>query len=314
MIEQRASGASGTAPWIVDDGRRMRGVEGSLRIQEIRDGLMRHGGARPTVASVDDAKLRETLLTLHEPDYLRALCELPSTEPAAIAELAPPDLAPDTPVSAELVEAAHEGVRAAIAAAQALLDGARVAYALCRPPGHHAGPGWLAGYCYLNNAAAAARTLREGGVDAVGILDIDLHYPNGTAAMLARIGNARLCSLHASPVRNVACEAALPLREHEQLVAFAEDPDPESYLQALAASLDALAASTSALVVSLGYDTVQGDPHGCWSFHPAVFERIGSLLGACGRPLCVVQEGGYELGSLAACAEAFASGLLDGRR
>ncbi len=73
-----------------------------------------------------------------------------------------------------------------------------------------------------------------------------------------------------------------------------------------------LADSSKALVVSLGYDIVAGDPHGSWAFSPPIFDQIGRLLAATGLPVCTIQEGGYALGSLAECSHAFASGLLDG--
>jgi acetoin utilization deacetylase AcuC-like enzyme len=63
-------------------------------------------------------------------------------------------------------------------------------------------------------------------------------------------------------------------------------------------------------VVSLGYDTVAGDPHGSWDFGPEIFTEIGALLARSGLQVCVVQEGGYSLPALAACSHAFATGLL----
>ncbi len=180
------------------------------------------------------------------------------------------------------------------------------------PPGHHAGPAFLAGYCYLNNAAAAVRTLHEEGVRPVGILDLDLHYPNGTAALVQEIEGARLHSLHAAPVTNVAAGTVLPQAADERVVAFGEAPDPETYLAEVEASIGELRAGAAALVVSLGYDTVAGDPHGCWNFEPLVFTAIGRLLAAAELPVCVIQEGGYALPLLAECSEAFARGLLGG--
>jgi len=78
----------------------------------------------------------------------------------------------------------------------------------------------------------------------------------------------------------------------------------------MSSSADELSASAEALVLSLGFDTVAGDPHGCWGFSPGIFLEIGGLLAASGLPVCVVQEGGYALESLAACGHAFAIGLL----
>jgi acetoin utilization deacetylase AcuC-like enzyme len=312
VVEQRR-GIDDSAPWVREGGRRLAGRECNQRLIQLLDGLTRPDGVRAVDADAADAVLERTLGALHEPEYLEALARVqPRGEPVVMPELAPPGLEPDIPVGAGLVAAAREGVRTAISAAERTLGGARFTYAVCRPPGHHAGPAFLGGYCYLNNAAAAAQTLCEGGLRPVGILDLDLHYPNGTSAHLERIGDATLHSLHAAPVTNVGPGTVLPRVEGERVVAFERSPDPAAYVAEVARSLEALAARAAVLVVSLGYDTVAGDPHGGWDFEPAIFERIGALLAATELPVCVVQEGGYAIGALAECAERFARGLLGG--
>lgn len=312
MVEQRSNGDEGDgAHWILEGGRILPGVDDNRRMAELRSGLLRHSGVRRTDADADSEDVEQTLSVLHEPHYLEALGEV-SEEPVVIPELTPPGLPPDIPVSAGLVCAAREGVRTAITAAERLAGGARFTYALCRPPGHHAGPTWFAGYCYLNTAAAAVQALRERGVSPVGILDIDLHYPNGTAAIVATMPDASLHSLHASPVTNVAELTVTPSSEREHVVEFEGSPDADTYLEALAASVEMLAGSSRAIVVSLGYDIVAGDPHGSWSFSPEIFTQIGRLLAGSGLPVCVVQEGGYALEILAECSFAFATGLLEG--
>lgn len=310
MIEQRGGHPHG-APWILEGGRRLPGMDDRRRIAELRNGLVCHAGVRPADADAATEEVERTLGELHEPDYLETLKDVRSEEPLVMPELAAPGLPPDVPVSAGLVAAAHEGVRTAITAASRLLDGARFSYALCRPPGHHAGPDWFAGYCYLNSAAAAALTLRDGGLAPVGILDLDLHYPNGTAAIVARMEGVSLHSLHAWPVTNVAARTVTPSSERERVVEFTGSPAAATYLDAVARSVESLARSSEALVVSLGYDTVKGDPHGDWGFSPTIFAQIGRLLAASGLPVCIVQEGGYALDTLAACGYAFAAGLLD---
>jgi acetoin utilization deacetylase AcuC-like enzyme len=312
LVEQRAGDGSGdSAHWILEGGRILPGVDDNRRMEELRRGMLRHAGVRASDADADSEDVEQTLSVLHEPDYLEALGEV-SEEPVVMPELTPPGLPPDIPVCAGLVEAAREGVRTAITAAERLAAGAPFTYALCRPPGHHAGPAWFAGYCYLNTAAAAVQTLHEAGVRPVGILDIDLHYPNGTAAIVETMADASLHSLHASPVTNVAAGTVDPSSEREVAVEFTGSPEPAAYLEAVAASVEELARSSAALVVSLGYDIVAGDPHGSWGFEPPIFTEIGRLLAASGRPICVIQEGGYALESLAACSFAFVSGLLDG--
>jgi acetoin utilization deacetylase AcuC-like enzyme len=316
MIEQRR-GSDDAAPWVREGDRTLPGRDNNLRLYELREGLSRHEGVRAVAADAADEKVERTLGAVHEPRYLEALYRLEGEEPVVMAEFAPPGLEPDIPVTAGLVAAAREGVRTAISAAQRTLAGAEFTYAVCRPPGHHAGPDFHAGYCYLNNAAAAVRTLLDGGLAPVGVLDLDLHYPNGTSALLERLPDrngdgpgAMLHSLHAAPVTNLPAGTALPRLDSERAHAFERAPDADAYLAEVAASVEDLAASVAALVVSLGYDTVRDNPHGSWTFEPEVFERIGALLAASGRPVCVVQEGGYAVDSLAACAHAFATGLL----
>jgi acetoin utilization deacetylase AcuC-like enzyme len=310
MVEQRGGHRDGP-PWILEGGRKLPGMDDRRRMAEVRNGLVCHARVRSAAADAGTEQVERTLAELHERDYLETLKEVRSEEPVVMPELAAPGLPPDVPVSAGLVAAAHEGVRTAISAAARLLEGAHFAYALCRPPGHHAGPDWFAGYCYLNSAAAAAFTLREGGLGPVGILDLDLHYPNGTAAIVAEMDGASLHSLHAWPVTNVAAGTVTPSNERERVIEFTGSPNPATYLDAVARSVESLTATSEALVVSLGYDTVKGDPHGDWGFSPSIFAQVGRLLAAGGLPVCVVQEGGYALQALAACSYAFAAGLLD---
>ncbi|HVX33176.1 MAG TPA: hypothetical protein VHA80_08550 [Solirubrobacterales bacterium] len=310
MVEQRTNGLDTSSVWIREGDARLAGQDSDARLAALRLGLRRHFGVRAVDAAAADEEVERALAVLHAPDHLAALAGA-GAEPTVMPDLAPPGLEPDIPVNAALVAAAREAVRTALSAAQRLLAGDRYAYAVCRPPGHHAGPDFIGGYCYLNNAAAAVQALREGGLAPVGVLDLDLHYPNGTSELLERMGGeATLHSLHAAPVTNVAAGTELPRAPRERAHAFAAAPDPVAYLAEVEASLAELAAGSAALVVSLGYDTVDGDPHGSWHFGPEVFAGIGRLLAATELPVCVVQEGGYALDALAPCSHAFAAGLL----
>jgi len=310
LVEQRGGEEEGDgAHWILEGGRILPGMDDGRRLAELRSGLLRHRAVRRQLADADAEEVEQTLSVLHDPGYLEALGEV-AEEPVVIPELTPPGLPPDMPVCAAAVAAAREGVRTAITAVERLAAGAELTYALCRPPGHHAGPAWFAGYCYLNTAAAAAQALRDRDFAPVGILDIDLHYPNGTAAIVESMSDASLHSLHASPVTNVAELTVTPSSEREHVVEFAGSPGAAEYLEALADSVGDLTRTSRALVVSLGYDIVAGDPHGSWSFPPAIFAEIGAMLAGAGVPLCIVQEGGYALDTLAECGHALATGLL----
>jgi acetoin utilization deacetylase AcuC-like enzyme len=318
MMVRQGGALGGCVPWILDTvGNKTAGLDDDRRLGEVQEGLERHPRVRLFEAEIGSAQLLRTLGVLHDADYLHALEQAPRGEALLIGELAEPGLAPDTPVCAEAFAAACEGARASIAAATAILQGARFSYALCRPPGHHAGPAWLGGYCYLNNAAAAAHTLlagaaRNGRERPVAILDLDLHYPNGTAGIVARSGGMSLHSLHGSTGANLPWERVAPRSEHEHLRSFRSTPSAEEYLDALAQEIAGIGRDAEAIVLSLGYDTIAEDPHGCWVFEPPIFAQIGGLLAGSGLPVCVVQEGGYALGCLADCSHAFATGLLNG--
>jgi acetoin utilization deacetylase AcuC-like enzyme len=310
IVEQRTNGHDASSVWIREGDERLEGHDCDARLMALRVGLRRHFGVRAVGAGAGDEELDRALTALHGARHLEALAGAGEVA-AVMPELAPPGLEPDIPVNAALVAAAREAVRTAISAAGRLVDGDLYAYAVCRPPGHHAGPDFIGGYCYLNNAAAAVQALRDGGLTPVGVLDLDLHYPNGTSELVERMGgDATLHSLHAAPVTNVAAGTELPRAPRERAHAFSAAPDPVAYLAEVEASLTELAADSAALVVSLGYDTVDGDPHGSWHFGPEVFAGIGRLLAATGLPVCVVQEGGYSLEALAPCSHAFVAGLL----
>jgi acetoin utilization deacetylase AcuC-like enzyme len=313
MVEQRQSeSGADDAPWILDrHGQKMRGHDDRRRTAELRDGLTRHPCVSATASDASAEEVERILDALHEREYLDALRGVSSQEPRMMPEWAPPGLPADSPVWAGVVATAFEGVRTAVTAAERILAGERFTYALCRPPGHHAGPAWLGGYCYLNTAAAAAYALCEGGVKPVAILDVDFHFPTGTSAIVEPHDQISLCSLHASTIAEVPWRHVEP-GERELFVEFPSTPDADTYLYALGEAIGDLAGSHAALVLSLGYDIVASDPHGSWDFPPAIFERIGEALAASELPVCVVQEGGYSLEALADCSHAFVRGLLAG--
>jgi acetoin utilization deacetylase AcuC-like enzyme len=310
VVRQRRSGPPGEAdaPWIVDGGRRVAGQDGNRRLDAIEAGLRRHWAVKPVGSGANDLDVERTLYAIHDLDYLAELHDL--SELAVLPRHVAPGMAPDIPAGPALVAAADEAIRTTITAARHVAHGARFSYALCRPPGHHAGPAFCGGYCYLNSAAAAAVTLREGGMGPVGILDLDLHFPNGTSAIVAGMGDVLLHSLHAWPVTNAPTDPVLPCSARERLIEFRGTPDPEAYLDAVDESLDQLAQRCRSLVLSLGYDTIAGDPHGGWDFEPGIFAAIGALLAESGLPVCVVQEGGYAVDRLSECSSAFSAGLL----
>jgi acetoin utilization deacetylase AcuC-like enzyme len=217
-------------------------------------------------------------------------------------------------------EAARAAVDCAIGAATLVSDGAPLAYALCRPPGHHATPAGFGGSCYLNNAAVAAEALRARGAGTVGIVDLDAHQGNGTAAIFYARADVRYASVHVDPaagwfphVVGYADETGagagtgatrnLPLPEGTR---------DEPWLAAVAELADWVA-SCDALVVSLGVDAAADDPESPLEVTAAGYREAGVKLAATGLPAVVVQEGGYHLptlgGLVAANLDGHASGL-----
>jgi acetoin utilization deacetylase AcuC-like enzyme len=213
------------------------------------------------------------------------------------------------PIIADTYAVARQAADAALTAADLLLHGQHAAYALCRPPGHHAGIDMGGGYCYLNNAAIAAQWLR-GHTDRVAILDIDFHHGNGTQHIFYRRNDVLVVSIHGDPADNYPYYAGfadecgegegqgfnlnIPLRDA---------PDDRRYLEALRQAATAVAAfQPGFLVVSAGLDTYAGDPvaeNGAgFALSQAAYPRIGAQIAALGLPTLFVQEGGYAIAAL----------------
>lgn len=295
-----AAPTSAALPYTIDSaGRRAAGQEVPERIDRILAGLLDGGGAVVPADPSCLARAERLIGEVHDRAYLDHLR-------APVAPLddrfAAPGLRQETPLTAEAGDGAREAARCAVQAAELAVRRGGHAYALVRPPGHHAGPGWYGGYCFLNNAVIAARTLLEEGVARVGVADLDYHLGNGTMACLREEPRLRYASIHSSS------PADFPFRfpEGPGLTGLPADPDPPVYLTALEATLEELAVGAEALVVSVGYDILDRDPHGSWSLPPGIFAPIGALLAGRGLPLVFVQEGGYGLALLRPAARALA--------
>jgi acetoin utilization deacetylase AcuC-like enzyme len=219
-----------------------------------------------------------------------------------------------TPLVAGSFTAAVAAADAALTAADLVAGGAPAAYALCRPPGHHAGPGYYGGFCLLNNAAIAARSLATLG--RVAVVDVDFHHGNGTQDVFWEDPEVLYVSLHGDPAAHYphftggADETGGgPGQGATRNLPLPDGTGDDAYLAALGQAMDQVAAFEPAtLVVSVGFDTFEGDPIGAFKVTTGGFRRIGAALAAAGRPTVVVQEGGYAVEALGANAVA----LLDG--
>ena len=198
-------------------------------------------------------------------------------------------------------QAAYWSAQCAVAGARALLAGAPSAFAICRPPGHHASARAMGGYCYLNNAAIAVQCLRDGGVPRVGVVDIDYHHGNGTQAIFWQRDDVFVTSLHADPhddypylsghANEVGEGAGAGFNLNLPLPAGTTAP---AYLAALDVAIDAtLAQACGAVVVSLGVDTFARDPISKFKLASDDYLAIGARLRRLGVPVLFVFEGGY---------------------
>ncbi|KMO41050.1 acetylpolyamine aminohydrolase [Methylobacterium variabile] len=262
---------------------------------------------------------------VHSPDYLAFMAEaweaweaLPDHGPEMIANVHPVREAAtypthivgrlgwhtvDTacPIGPGTFAAACAATDVAASAAQLVLDGEDAAYALCRPPGHHAYRDRAGGHCYFNNSAVAAAALRQRHA-RVAVLDVDVHHGNGTQGIFYRDPSVLTVSLHADPrgfypfVWGFSHERG----EGEGIGANLNLPLPlgtgdDAYLDVLegVATRTVQAFAPTALVVALGLDASEHDPLAGLAITTEGFRRIGAALAGFRLPTVLVQEGGY---------------------
>jgi acetoin utilization deacetylase AcuC-like enzyme len=193
------------------------------------------------------------------------------------------------------------------------------AYALCRPPGHHATRQGYGGSCYLNNAALAAQALRDAGHSTVTVVDLDAHHGNGTQAIFWERADVRYGSLHVDPGAGWfphffghADETGAGAGEGATLnLPLPEGTGDGPWLES-AAGLAAFADGADALVVSLGVDAAADDPESPLQVTADGYAAAGRLLGGLGLPAVVVQEGGYHLDTIGGLVAAYLAGHASG--
>ena len=218
-------------------------------------------------------------------------------------------------------EAARAAVDVALTAADLVVGGERVAYACCRPPGHHATRTCIGGSCYLNNAATAALRLRDGLGGPVAVIDVDAHHGNGTQAIFYEDPDVLVGSAHVDPGAGwfphfLGFEAetgAGPGVGSNRNVPVAPGSGDGPWLAAIA-ELAAWARERRprALVVALGVDAAAGDPESPLRVTAAGFRAAGRTLGGLGLPTVVTQEGGYELETIGPLVHVALTGIEEG--
>jgi acetoin utilization deacetylase AcuC-like enzyme len=205
---------------------------------------------------------------------------------------------------------------AALTAADLVSSGQRLAYALCRPPGHHVTRDAYGGSCYLNNAAIAAQALRNSGAQRVAIIDIDAHHGNGTQMIFYDRPDVWYGSLHVDPgagwfphYAGYAGERGRgPGEGFNHNLPLAPGTGDEDWLAAVQTLCTAARAlSPDAVVVSLGLDAAATDPESPLQVTETGYRAAGRLAASL-APTVLIQEGGYDLPSLGALAVAALEG------
>jgi acetoin utilization deacetylase AcuC-like enzyme len=211
-----------------------------------------------------------------------------------------------TPITAGTWSAITAAADVALTGVDLLLGGERHVFALCRPPGHHASADVYGGYCFFNNAAIAAQSLRDRGAATVAVLDVDYHHGNGTQAIFYDRSDVVFASIHGHPLQEypyflgfddetgagagAGANLNLPLRHGAGW---------DTYGPALDTGCDFVASHRpDALVVSLGVDTFKDDPISEFRLEHEHYLRMGERIAALGLPTLVVFEGGYAVAEI----------------
>jgi acetoin utilization deacetylase AcuC-like enzyme len=225
-----------------------------------------------------------------------------------------------SPIMAGTAEAVFASADVALTGADLLLGGEASAFALCRPPGHHAATDLYGGYCFVNNAAAAAQALRDGGMERVAVLDVDYHHGNGTQDVFWERGDVLVCSLHGDP-----------RQEYPYFTGYADeegDGDGEganrnypmpwgtgatTWFHALDEAVGHVRVfAPDAVVVSLGVDTFKDDPISCFELDTSDYPVLGARIAGLGVPTLFVLEGGYAVEALGANVAGVLTGFAAG--
>jgi acetoin utilization deacetylase AcuC-like enzyme len=320
------------------DGRLMPVFEHPGRIDAILEALARRGFPAP---ALPEERGLAPITAVHDPDYVAFLqCAWdewvavhgPDGDALPLSWRAPgmhADREPEridgrlghwsfdagTPITAGTWAAACGAAQAADTARRRVSAGARAAFALARPPGHHAGSRFFGGYCFLNGAAIAAQGFRDAGVPRVAVLDVDYHHGNGTQQIFAGRADVFTASLHADPKHTFPfflghadeTEGGTHLN-----VPLPRGTDWKSYAPALDGVLARIEQQEpGALVVSLGVDTWDGDPICSFALQTADYRQMGRRIGGLGLPTVIVMEGGYAVESLGDNVAEFLEGFAE---
>ena len=262
---------------------------------------------------------RAELALVHDAEYVESIREFCAAGGGLLTW--------STPVVRESWDAARAAAGTALAAAEAVLDGeTAIAYALVRPPGHHAQTRQADGYCLFNNVALAAEAARRRGVERAAILDCDVHHGNGTQEIFYERADVLTVSFHMAhgawgpshPQTGAPDEIGVGAGEGANVnVELPLGTGDRGYEQAMAEAVVPIvdAFRPELVLVALGQDANQFDPNGRQALSMAGFRRFGEAARSladrhCGGRLVLVQEGGYARTYSAFCLHATLEGVL----
>jgi len=223
-----------------------------------------------------------------------------------------------TPLNRNAWSAARGAVDCALSACDAVLGGYRLAYALVRPPGHHAEHRSFGGFCYFNSSAVAAHYLSDYG--RVAVLDLDYHHGNGTQSIFYDRADVLTLSIHGHPnyvyphFSGFSDEKGEGSGEGYNVnYPLPEQITVDQYQKTLAKALRRIGRFKPLyLIIALGVDTAKGDPTGSWLLKGGDFHKNGFMTGELGLPTLIVQEGGYSTQTLGINVRHFFEGLWKG--
>lgn len=219
----------------------------------------------------------------------------------------------DSSIVAGTWQAVSESAANAQTAADRVISGASAAYALCRPPGHHATADQFGGYCFINNSAIAAQRCLDSGHARVAILDIDYHHGNGTQAIFYSRSDVYTVSIHADPIEEFpwfsghANERGTGDGDGWNLnLPLARGTALAKWNSTLRDALERIAASNAgALIVGLGVDTYINDPLGTFALDTPDYTFAAQRIRELNLPTVIVQEGGYAVDAIGDNVAAF---------
>ncbi|HMA15469.1 MAG TPA: histone deacetylase family protein [Kiloniellaceae bacterium] len=211
-----------------------------------------------------------------------------------------------TPITSGTWQAATASADVALTAADLIREGDKAAFALCRPPGHHAAADYYGGYCFLNNAAIAAQAFLDNGAGRVAVLDVDYHHGNGTQSIFYDRADVFFASIHGHPKQ----EYPFFLGYADETGAGAGEGYNANYPLVWGSGFDAWSAALDdacrriaaygpeVIVVSLGVDTFEKDPISQFKLKSPDYLKIGETIAKLGKPTLFVMEGGYAVAEI----------------